>query len=291
MEIRLGTIIHSDKGSSISIASELTSDQHKELLASISELHDFENNKRLFEIAIQNKEEFVDTLNRDIREMINSSLSITGDKKKYYKNHLNFNRLFLNFLSSVKTYIDHNETNIKRKYGSDSKEALEFRKITSYYFDNFFSYRFFSKLRNYAQHCGLPLQEFSISVTRTSENEYVGSSEVGFSPKDLLANFDWGNIVTEDLRKFDSNFPLAPLIEELMKILLDIWLAINYINEKRILSAIASIKQTSGHLRIDDANVCIFTKVKDSPDGSLRNFETLTIPFDIIDDFEGSGSA
>jgi len=292
MDIQLGTIIHSDDGSSIHMADSITDDQHKLLLDSIADLHHFENNKRLFEIAFQNKNEFVDTLNRDIKQMILSSLSISGDKKTYYKNHLNFNRLFLNYLSSIKTFIDHNDTNIKRRYGKDSDEVKEFTKITNYYFDNSFAYRFFSKLRNYAQHCGMPLQEFAISVTRTEENGYVGSSELGFSPKDLLENFDdWGRIVKEDLKKRSSNFPLAPLVEEMTQVLLDFWLNVNRINEKSVSIAIDNIKKISGHLKKGNANVCIFTNVKDKPDGSVKNLETLTIPYDIIDELESNGSA
>lgn len=292
MDIQLGTITHADNDSSIHMADSITEDQHKSLLASIADLHHFENNKRLFEIAFQNKNEFVDTLNRDVKLMILSSLSISGDKKTYYKNHLNFNRLFLNYLSSIKTFIDHNETNIKRRYGKNSAETTEFTKITNYYFDNSFAYRFFSKLRNYAQHCGMPLQEFSISVTRTQENGYVGSSELGFSPKDLLENFDdWGRIVKEDLQKQVSNFPLAPLVEEMTQVLMDFWLNVNRINEKSVTAAINNIKHISGHLKKGNASVCIFTNIKDKPDGSVKNLETLTIPYDIIDDLESNGSA
>lgn len=292
MEIQLGTITHSDKGSSIHMADSITREQYEALLNSISDLHHFENNKRLFEIAFQNKNEFVETLNRDIKEMIKSSLSISGDKKTYYKNHLNFNRLFLNYLSSIKTFIDHNETNIKRRYGKTSDEANEFTKMTNHYFDNSFAYRFFSKLRNYAQHCGMPLQEFSISVTRTDENGYIGSSEIGFSPKDLLEKFDdWGRIVKVDLEKRVSNFPLAPMIDEMTKVLMDFWVNVNRLHEKSVTIAIENIKNLSGHLKKENANVCVFVNIKDNPDGSLKNFETLTIPYDIIDELESKGSA
>jgi hypothetical protein len=152
MAIHLGTIKNGESEPIIQIKDEITLEQHDELILAIKEIQNLENNRRLFEIVFRNKNEFVKTVNRDAEKMMNS-LSISGNREIYFEYHLDFNRLFLNYLSSIKTFIDHNDRAIKKKYGAQSTEANEFKKITHYYFDNFFCFRFLIKLRDYSQHC------------------------------------------------------------------------------------------------------------------------------------------
>jgi len=290
MEIRLGTVKNNQTGIEVNFGDKLTAEQYQTFLDSISEIHDLEANKRLFEITFLNKNDFVDTFNRDVKELISSSWTLADDRKKYYKHHLNFNRLFLNYLSSIRTFIDHSETFIKRKFGANSDEAIEFIKITSYYFANFFSYRFFYKLRNYAQHCGLPLRNFNLSTQRTNDGGYLASSEITFDPHELLKTYnEWGAVVKADLAIKEKPFPLAPLLEEMTKVLLGFWQAVDGINAKNVCKAAKFIKDNTNHLRKDDTDICIFTNIQDNADGTLKNFERLTIPFDIVDDLDVSG--
>ncbi|MBL7893922.1 MAG: hypothetical protein JNK50_01420 [Bacteroidia bacterium] len=284
MEIRLGTIKQEKSGPSIKLEDEISETQYNDLLDAIKEIHTLESNKRLFEIVFLNKNDFVDTLNRDIKEMIKSSLSLAGNRTQYYQHHLNFNRLFLNYLSSIKTFIDHNEKKIKNNFGDESKEAKEFKNITHYYFNNFFCYRFFVKLRDYGQHCGMPLSDFGLSTHRNPDGSYISTANIEFDPKQLLETFSgWKKDVTKDLEQMQSKFPLAPLIENMTKVLLGFWQAMDAIYTDKICKATIYIKGLADHLRSDNTDVCIFTNIQDNEDGSLKKFETLTIPFDIID--------
>lgn len=292
MEIHIGTITQEESGPSISLIDEISEEQHKELLNSLKEIQNLESNRRLFEIAFLNKNDFVDTLNRDASEMMQSSLTIAGNSELYYKHHLNFNRLFLNYLSSIKTFIDHNETFIKHKFGSTSYEAMEFEKITNYYFDTFFCYRFFIQLRNYAQHCGMPLSQFNITTTRNDDGSYMSTLEIDFNPQELLANYSkWSRIVKEDLKTKTSNFKLAPLVEEMTQVLIGFWKAVDILQGASVLNAARYIKKLTDHLRADNTDICIFSNIIDNHDGSLKNIESKTIPFDIIDLLDVSGSS
>lgn len=290
MEIRLGTVKNTQTGISVDLGDELTPEQHQTFLDAIKEIHDLEASRRLFEIVFLNKNDFVDTFNRDVKELISSSWTLAGDRKKYYKHHLNFNRLFLNYLSSIRTFIDHNKAHINRKFGSGSSEANEFEKITNYYFDKFFSYRFFDQLRNYAQHSGLPLQSFNLSTQRTQDGGYLASSEITFDPRELLKTYSkWSAIVKADLEKKEDPFPLAPLLEEMTNVLFGFMQAVDGINAKNVCKAAKFIKDNTNHLRADNADICIFSNIQDNADGTLKNFERLTIPLDIVDDLDVSG--
>ncbi|MBA2612371.1 MAG: hypothetical protein H0U95_10395 [Bacteroidetes bacterium] len=292
MEIRLGTIKNEKTSPSIDLGEELSYEQHQTFLDSIKEIHDLESNKRLFEITFLNKNDFVDTFNRDVKDMISSSWILVGDRQKYYKHHLNFNRLFLNYLSSIKSFIDHNETHIKRKFGEISPEANEFKEITHYYFETFFCYRFFYKLRNYSQHCGLPLKDFNLSTKRNPDGSYIAKSEMTFDSNELLKNYnEWGSILKPELKKINGKFPLAPLVDEMTSVLIGFWQAVDTLNSKNVCKAAKFIKNNTDHLRAANTDICIFTNFEKNPDGSLVNFEKLIIPFDIIDDLDISGCA
>jgi len=286
MEIKLGKIYADDKGYFTSLHDNLTKDQHEKLLTAIYEILDFENDKKLLHIVILNSNDFIKITKSSFKEMIDKSLSVTGDKETYYFNHLNFNRLFLNYLSSIRTFIDHSETTIKRRYSENSKEYSEFKKTTKYYFDNYFSYRFLYKLRNYAQHIGLPIEEIEISATMIAENTFKTKSLMEFNAQELLnKKFDWGKDVKMDLES-KTIFDLYPIIDEMSEIIVDFWHCINFINSNRVLTAAEFINQTAGHLKEEKCKVCVFKNITYDEFGNPRYFETLQIPFDIIDNIK-----
>jgi hypothetical protein len=284
MEISLGTVRDEESGPSIELGDEITQEQYENFQNAIAEIHELEHIKRLFEITFLNKNDFVDTYNRDVKKLIESSWTLAGDRKKYNQHHLNFNRLFLNYLSSIRSFIDHNQTLITRKFGKDSEEIAEFKKICKYYYDNFFCYRFFYKLRNYSQHCGLPLKDFNLSTNRHENGSYSAEAEMTFDSVLLLEEYDWGTVVTADLKKINGEFSLAPIVEDMTKVLLGFWQAVDTLYLTKVSKAVKFIKDNTDHLRADNTDVCIFYNIVDNPDGSLKTFERLTIPLDLVDE-------
>ena len=73
------------------------------------------------------------------------------------------NKYIKNFLYSIRTFLDHTETNLKRRYGKNSERFNDFKKACSEAYDNNFSYKFIYKLRNYVQHCGMPPSQLNFS--------------------------------------------------------------------------------------------------------------------------------
>lgn len=133
------------------------------------------------------------------------------DAVKIQKIYLDLNRLLLNLLSSIKTFLEHTETRLKRVYGHDSEEMKLFKSETAIGYDQHFEYRFLYKLRNYAQHCGLP----SGSIEFTSEGEDVvqNSLKIFFDRDILLQNYKEWAVVKNDLLKRPERFEVLPIIE------------------------------------------------------------------------------
>jgi len=62
----------------------------------------------------------------------------------------------MNFLSSFQSFLDHSQTHLAHA-DTSGKWKQRFKDCTHSFFDTVFAYRFLSRLRHYAQHCGSPL--------------------------------------------------------------------------------------------------------------------------------------
>lgn len=191
---------------------EFTKGEFDYHLAQIETLSKLEIEDRLFTLV---------TLNyQDLTQKIESyRLRIgEGERFDFVIPYIDLNRMVLNLLSSIRTYLDHTETILKRKYGAPSLEYKQFQEMTSRGFDDSFAYRFLTKLRNYAQHCGLP--SGSIQHNHSEEGHFLS---LLLERDSLLANFNsWGATVKEDLLRQPERIDLLPLIDEKVSLLQEI---------------------------------------------------------------------
>lgn len=186
-------------------------DRHKE---QIFELEKLELEDMLFRLITMNYD--------DLKGKIAFYCSYKDNKKPidFKEIYLDLNRMVLNLLSSIRTYLDHNETKFKKKYGQTSEEFQLFRKLTSNAFDTIFAYRFLTKLRNFAQHCGLP----SGSIQQIS-NIDGDTIRLILNRDNLIEMYDgWGSQVKKDLLQQSEDFDMLSLIEQKISVLH----AINY---------------------------------------------------------------
>ncbi|MEV5718676.1 hypothetical protein AB0L41_32720 [Amycolatopsis mediterranei] len=122
----------------------------------------------------------------------------------------------VNWLTSMRLFLDHEETDLKRKFGKESSMIERFKKATSRAFDDQIGYRFATKLRNYVQHCGLPLSRLEVS-RRPGNVLPLQIARLLVDRDKLLADYnEWGQFVTRDLRSMSSTFELLPLLEGAM---------------------------------------------------------------------------
>ncbi len=122
---------------------------------------------------------------------------------------LDLNRRLMNFLSAVRTYLDHTETDLKRRFGEDSERYTRFEKLTNRLYDSWFSYRFLYKLRNFVQHCGLPLDSLSHTSTHNSR-----ALSVTVSRSRLLTDFDWGAALRGEIERLPEAVDIGPFLVE-----------------------------------------------------------------------------
>lgn len=132
---------------------------------------------------------------------------------------LEVNRHLLNFLSGVRMFLDHTETNLKRRYGAGSERYAAFKDATGKAFDTSFAYRFMYQLRNYVQHCGMPLGKMSIHADFDEETRQPISQSIDFlyCRASLLTTYDrWHKKVKADLEALPEYFPIRPGVDEMM---------------------------------------------------------------------------
>jgi Domain of unknown function (DUF5615) len=155
-------------------------------------------------------------LGRQCTENVGKAPNMMGSEKMV----LNVNRKLLNFLAGVRTFVDHTERNLERRYGLCSERYTSFKAATAAAFDRSFSYRLLWHLRNYVQHCGMPVGNMSIHIDFDEESgqPISQSLEFSFSRDALLANYDkWHKKVRPDLESMPDHFPIRPHVDAVME--------------------------------------------------------------------------
>lgn len=151
--------------------------------------------------------------------------------------YADLNRLILNLLASVRMFLDHTEYSLKGKYGKTSKEFNDFKKMCSYKYDTNFSYRFLYRLRNFAQHCGMPVGRIQFSSSKDREEgfksyevEYTNLNllskhtlSIFFDRNKLLESFNgWGKNVKQELESMGQDIEVTQHIRSFVSNLSEI---------------------------------------------------------------------
>jgi hypothetical protein len=212
----------------------LTIEEFDKISQEINELETFHSEDALYNLIELNYQDLESRVEFYLNQYISNPRL---DFSEFSSQFLDINRLILNLLSSIRTYLDHTETRLKRTFGDTSEEYLQFKTLTNVCFDNHFAYRFLAKLRNYSQHCGLPTGSISIS------NEESGHSlKLSLVRDSLLKNFDsWGAIVKPELQAQNEKFDIIPLLKNKTLLLRDV-------NQKISLSLIKKLTTQGNHL-------------------------------------------
>jgi hypothetical protein len=120
----------------------------------------------------------------------------------------------LNWMNSVKIFVDHELARYARLYGKKSVELSTFKAATRQEFDENLGYRFMYKLRNYATHCGLPIGSVTLGSGPDRSSQTISFS---LNRDSLLNDFNqWGPIVKSDLEQMAEDFEIFPLVRECM---------------------------------------------------------------------------
>ena len=122
----------------------------------------------------------------------------------------------MNFLSSFLSFLDHSETHLDHVDASGAWKQ-RFKECRAACYDTVFAYRFLYGLRNYVQHCGLPLGGIHASVQRDPQDINQTEFRVYLARDHLLQWPKWNSIVKTHLGQQSEEIQLMPLMYELME--------------------------------------------------------------------------
>ena len=97
----------------------------------------------------------------------------------------------------MRLYLDAIETRLKRFHGQDSNVYRAFRDACKHEFDTYCSYRFAYKLRNYAQHLGMPISHIRTNASQEHAGDPIEfAADISFNARELLAEGGdiWGPV-------------------------------------------------------------------------------------------------
>lgn len=194
---------------------ELNNAEYEEYERTIECLTDFSSELQLFTIVYMNYNDHKKILNQYFEDFTNiPSMRISQIESM----NLNINRYILNFLSSVRTYLDHSKTNLKKRNEKDSQRVGLFESACNNAYESHFSYRFLYKLRNYTQHFGMPVGKLSLQKSLIpSSNDIHHSFVVEFNRDELLRYDKWGPQLKSEIQKLPPTFEITPHITVMMK--------------------------------------------------------------------------
>ncbi len=211
-EISLSVSFKNGKGESrFEKIRTITEEEYENIDKALKEQDDIEQNEKIFKIISGN---------------YTSILKFYLEEKKRLKNtrtitwlyagkvSLELGRLLLNYLASIKLFLEFNKTNFEKK----SPECFEeFERIRREAYDNTFGFRFLSKLRDYVQHCGLPILSVGIEVTNPAEIDHKAvrsEFEVSINKEGLLkASFNWTSKIRKEIEAGPENVDLISVLK------------------------------------------------------------------------------
>lgn len=191
-----------------------------------------------------------------------------------------------NYLFSVRLLLDHSEHNLKKTFNKDSPIVKKFLKECSNAYDSNFSYRFLYRLRNYVQHCGMPISIININSTvpDNDPSKISYTLELKFDRDNLLKNFNWKSL-TPEIKKLPPLFDVNPHIYGMNKSIGDITFALiknelKYYNKcsKYLKTLLIECLEVTGSP--SSGYPCILDSMNLRPDGG--NFNIIRFPLHLI---------
>lgn len=223
----------------------LTEEEWQNYWAAASFLYSFGSGIQLLDDSVANFNEFVETFNALQRSMVEGANSSQRGRDLTRLT----NRRLSNYLSSMRLFLDYTECRLKRTHGADGPEVAEFKSVCSGLFDGDFSYRFACKLRNYAQHFGMPIGTVSATgkIVPGAREGRAYSTTVAFDVKELLRNGRgvWGP-VQKDLEARAPSIDVASVMRDVPKALNSIQDQLVVIERERLLSSETVVGATLG---------------------------------------------
>jgi len=175
--------------------SELSPEEYNKVTEALTTLNKFLEDSQLFMIVTWNFNEFMELIAYYLHSLLIKDVDTFIQKPI----NININRVFLNLLSSIRSYLDFMERLLKKRFGEGSVIFNNFKQTCAKEYDNNISYRFLYNLRHYAQHKGFPINSISMGQERSPDHSRGRNYYLHISiPRDeILKDFDWRGLEDE----------------------------------------------------------------------------------------------
>jgi hypothetical protein len=248
-----------------------------------SRLNTLWDDQALFALVLHNYQAYNDYLAQLSKAWMNPGSAGPSDP---VAGTMHLNRHILNYLSSVRTFLDHTELRLKRRYGRESKTVTSFTEACARGYDNHFSYRFLYRLRNYVQHCGLPVGHVggSAEVTDLDSWKIQRSLVINFvRDRLLLERSCWGATLADEIRRLPSEFPIHPHMSRMMACLNTINLVPISDNMPDLLKATGFIEELVSSIEDCKGTPCLLQERERDTSGPIIPLSVRSIPFEAME--------
>lgn len=146
--------------------------------------------------------------------VLGAPLAVLNDRSFRASQALEVNRALLNYLASLRLYLDHTQARLTRRYGADGGPTRAFKAATADAFDGTAAYRVLSKLRNYMQHVGMPVRQLAFTTYAVGGpgGPPGHTVAVGCDRQAMLDQYDgWGK-ARADLAAMPDSIEIPPLL-------------------------------------------------------------------------------
>jgi hypothetical protein len=266
-------------GKSITTIRKLDEHEFLEYSKACKCLFDFSENQHLYSINSLNYEEFFSTIK--MYEETYSANPQLCDISVMEQIVLNVNRRLLNYLSSVRTFLDHTETRLKEKYGKQSIRVKNFDNACHNECNNNFSYRFFYKLRNYSQHIGMPIGKIDLNLKKEPElsGRAVAKMNIQFDRDLLLKYKEWKEPLLQQIKNLPKLFDVSPHVNTMMQCLERINLTLINHDLPFIIPSAEYIDGLFASIKKNQVRPTVFRIINES---NKKYINEMTIPLNIV---------
>lgn len=203
------------------------------------------------------------------------------------RNRLQLDRRMVNVLTAVRLYLDQTDHIISAVCGNQSGELASIKSCKNSLYDDHFGYRFMEALRNFVQHCGLPVQTISYQQARieTKDGPFL---QVTIAPLLHHDSFDktdgFKASVLREMQKAGKSIDLRQTTREYVSCLIKLHAAISNCLESRVRAAKATYSDAIAKFSTHDGIPVLNPKlVRIGPDGCAQTeVHLLSEPLDLL---------
>lgn len=206
-------------GNSIKPFQNLTEEELNKYRKASDAVFEFAQDMRIYAFQKSNYDDFTKLLGQYSKdEYLKGIIGKVPINPEVDKMLIELNRHLLNLLSTIRTFRDYADYNLKKRYGKNSKLVSIFKNAYHEEYSNCFSYRFIYNLRNCAQHCLLPLELSLVSRELEPYSGKIENSIVLKLSRDKLLNsgYKWRKL-RKEVEKLPDQFEVSPHLSEMEK--------------------------------------------------------------------------